>query len=63
MLGENNIIEINENFNGSLKKNKHNGQKLSDDWSHLRKDSKPYKPKKAVNGFIERNGNIVLQIE
>lgn len=61
MLGENNMVEIDEAYIGGKEKNKRQGKKRSDVYPHLNNDGTPYKPKKMVVGLIERDGKVVLR--
>lgn len=61
MLGEKNMVEIDEAYIGGKEGNKHKGKQRSDVYPHLNNDGTPYKPKNMVVGLIERNGKVVLR--
>ena len=61
MLGEKNMVEIDEAYIGGKEGNKHKSKQRSDVYSHLNNDGTPYKPKNMVVGLIERDGKVVLR--
>jgi len=61
MLGENNMVETDTAYIGRKENNKHIKKRRSNENLALTNDGKPYVPKKAVIGIIERNGNVVLK--
>ncbi|MCB0746789.1 MAG: IS1595 family transposase [Ignavibacteriae bacterium] len=61
MLGENNMVETDTAYIGGKENNKHIKKRRSNENLALTNDGKPYVPKKAVIGIIERNGNVVLK--
>lgn len=61
MLGENNMVEVDEAYIGGNNKNRHYPKKRSKEDNTLTNEDKPYKAKKMVIGLIERNGKVVLK--
>lgn len=61
MLGENNMVEVDETYIGGKNKFKHYPKKRSVVDNTLTNEGKPYAPKKMVVGIIERNGQEVLK--
>jgi transposase-like protein len=61
MLGENNMVEIDEAYIGGKEQNKHTSKRRSDIYLHLKNDGTPFTPKTMVVGFIERKGKVVLK--
>jgi transposase-like protein len=61
MLGENNIVEVDEAYVGGKEKNRHTKKKRSDLYPDNANDGTPYNHKKTVVGIIERSGKVVLK--
>ena len=61
MLGENNMVEVDEAYIGGNNKNRHYNKKRSKKDNGLTNEGKPYQPKKMVIGLIERKGKVVLK--
>lgn len=61
MLGENNMVEVDETYIGGNNKNRHYGKKRSQEDNTLTNSGEVYQPKKMVVGIIERNGKVALK--
>ncbi len=61
MLGENNMVEVDETYIGGNNKNRHYGKKRSKEDNTLTNSGEVYQPKKMVVGIIERNGKVALK--
>lgn len=61
MLGDKNMVEVDEAYIGGNNKNRHYNKKRSKEGNGLTNEGKPYQPKKMVIGIIERNGKVVLK--
>jgi transposase-like protein len=61
MVGKSAMVEVDEAYIGGREANKHYGKRRSDTYPELTNDGSKYRPKKAVVGIIERNGNVVLK--
>jgi len=61
MLGENNMVEVDETYIGGNNKNRHYGKKRSQEDNTLTNSGEVYRPKKMVVGIIERNGKVALK--
>lgn len=61
MLGEKNMVEVDETYIGGNNKNRHYGKKRSQVDNTLTNSGEVYQAKKMVVGIIERNGKVVLK--
>lgn len=61
MLGENNMVEVDETYIGGNNRNRHYGKKRSQEDNSLTNSGELYRPKKMVVGIIERNGKVALK--
>ena len=61
MLGETNMVEVDEAYIGSKEGNKHFKKQRSKSNPSLNNDGTPYKPKRMVVGLVERGGDIVVK--
>lgn len=61
MLGDANMVEIDEAYIGGKEGNKHYKKQRSKVNPSLNNDGTPHQPKKMVVGFIERGGDIIVK--
>ena len=61
MLGDTNMVEIDEAYIGGKQGNKHFKKQRSKENPSLNNDGTLYQPKKMVVGFIERGGDIIVK--
>ncbi len=61
MIGDTNMVEIDEAYIGGKEGNKHYKKQRSNENPNLKNDGTPYQPKKMVVGLVERGGDIIVK--